>query len=103
MGWMNKDFTGFLVIYKLMRGRVKNVTVHKETDSILEPDPNYDCHTSKYTLSQVYVICDGTQILPHSFHEDSILLIEFILDTHSLHLPTVNINYKATAPPSFTR
>ena len=53
MGWMNKDFTGFLVIYKLMRGRVKNVTVHKETDSILEPDPNYDCHTSKYTLSQV--------------------------------------------------
>ena len=63
MGWMNKDFTGFLVIYKLMRGRVKNVTVHKETDSILEPDPNYDCHTSKYTLSQVYVICDGTQIL----------------------------------------
>ncbi|XP_063677657.1 uncharacterized protein LOC134813721 [Bolinopsis microptera] len=56
IGWMNKEFTGFLVIYKLMRGRVKNVTVHKETDSILEPDPNYDCHTSKYTLSQFHTM-----------------------------------------------
>ena len=50
--WLSKDSTGFMVIFKIMRGKCKNVTVHKETDSLLEPDPNYDCHTSKYTLSQ---------------------------------------------------
>ena len=50
--WLNQDYTGFIVVLKLIRGRVKNVQVHKETDSILEPDPNFDCHTSKFTPSQ---------------------------------------------------
>lgn len=95
------DDSGYLVVFKVLKGRVKTVTERNTKGKLLlEPTPNFDCHVSKS-----YQSLPPTALHSQAFVSSQLYFYEFAEEGDDLHvkrprqcLPFAVISYVIGSP-----
>ncbi|XP_041460964.1 LOW QUALITY PROTEIN: uncharacterized protein LOC121412125, partial [Lytechinus variegatus] len=68
---------GKLILFKILKGKVKAVPLVYGASEILEPTPNYDCHVAKNSgedipSSAIHRLFDSSELFIYDFDEDEV-------------------------------